>query len=78
MAEPVLALSGITKRFGALVANDAITLQLHAGEVLALLGDIGLGQTILAVPRDSDIPGALTSLPRFRIAGGRMDAGATT
>ena len=34
---PVLRLQGITKRFGALVANDAISLDLGSGEVLALL-----------------------------------------
>ena len=37
----------ITKRFGSVVANNAIDLELHEGEILSLLGENGSGKTTL-------------------------------
>jgi general nucleoside transport system ATP-binding protein len=45
--EAVLRLSGITKSFGALLANDSINIELRRGEIIALLGENGAGKTTL-------------------------------
>jgi len=42
-----IELKGITKRFGDVVANDGIDLQLNRGEILSLLGENGSGKTTL-------------------------------
>ena len=40
-------MENVTKRFGKVVANNAVNLELHEGEILSLLGENGSGKTTL-------------------------------
>ncbi len=45
--EVVLAAKEVTKKFGGLVANNKMSLQVHAGEILALIGPNGAGKSTM-------------------------------
>ena len=47
MADPLLAIDRLTKRFGGVIASDAITLDVPAGELHAIIGPNGAGKTTL-------------------------------
>jgi ABC-type sugar transport system ATPase subunit len=47
VSDPVLSVRGLVKRFGGLTAVKKVSLDIHAGEVVALLGDNGAGKSTL-------------------------------
>ncbi|WP_300063161.1 ATP-binding cassette domain-containing protein [uncultured Roseobacter sp.] len=47
MPEPVLSLQNIHKAFGGVVAIETFSLDLHPGEIVALVGDNGAGKSTL-------------------------------
>ena len=76
MAETLLRIEGLTKRFGGVVASDAIALEVPRGELHAIIGPNGAGKTTLIGQLSGEIvPDAgrvyfdgedITGLPTFQ------------
>ena len=47
MTQPVLEALGLVKTFGHVIGLAGVDLRLHAGEVLAIIGDNGAGKTTI-------------------------------
>jgi branched-chain amino acid transport system ATP-binding protein len=55
VAEPLLTVRGLRKRFGGLVATDGVDLDVAAGETLAIIGPNGAGKTTLIGQLSGDL-----------------------
>jgi branched-chain amino acid transport system ATP-binding protein len=65
-ATPLLQASALTRRFGGLVAVDAVSLELHRGQIHAVIGTNGAGKSTLINLLSGEIP---VSSGEIRLAG---------
>lgn len=73
---PILTVEKITKRYGGVVALDAVSVHLNAGEVMGLLGANGSGKSTLSsiIAGDSRPDGGEIHLDGVELAGGSPSA----
>ena len=62
MTVPLLQIEGLTKRFGGVVAADAIALDLPAGEFHAVIGPNGAGKSTLVALLCGEVPAEAGSI----------------
>ncbi|MEO3431625.1 ABC transporter ATP-binding protein [Inquilinus sp. CAU 1745] len=55
MTRPLLHVEGLVKRFGGLVANGGVDLEVEAGEIHAVIGPNGAGKTTLVAQLAGDL-----------------------
>jgi len=76
MAEPLLQVERLAKRFGGIIASDDLTLSVAPGELHAVIGPNGAGKTTLIAQLTGQLPpdsgriyfagGDITALPMYR------------
>ena len=71
MAEPLLQVRGLRKRFGGLVATDGVDLDVAPGETVAVIGPNGAGKTTLIAQLAGDLA---PDAGRIRFAGADVTA----
>jgi branched-chain amino acid transport system ATP-binding protein len=71
VAEGLLEIEGLTKRFGGILASDAITLAVPKGELHAIIGPNGAGKTTLIGQLAGEI---MPNEGRIRLEGGDVTA----
>ena len=71
MADALLEIDGLTKRFGGVVASDSISLAVPKGELHAIIGPNGAGKTTLIGQLAGEIA---PDAGRIRFEGGDVTA----